>query len=214
MSMISPATLRRVRRRDRIARRVIMLGGFAVIASVIAILVLIVGVTLPLFRPAQIREAARRPLPSSLPAAEILGVGTELTVDRSSLVAHLVTRDGTFTFLDLGSGRILGRQTAGTPTSAGGSHVAGIERHAGSRYSLLWSDGSLSLVEVRAASSRGEPGQSPAQFSLQELASVPGQPDALPSQALVRASESGSITSVRLLPEGRLATAGGGRPGG
>ena len=81
MSKISPATLRRVRRRDRIARWVIMLGGLAVIASVIAILALIVGVTLPLFRPAQIREVARRPLPSSLPAAEILSVETRCALD-------------------------------------------------------------------------------------------------------------------------------------
>ncbi len=72
---------------------------------------------------------------------------------------------------------------------------------------MLWSDGSLSLVEVRTESPRGERGQSPAQFSLQELAAVPGQPGALPSQALVRVSESGSITSVRLLPEGGLAVA-------
>jgi phosphate transport system permease protein len=48
-SRIQPATLRRARRRDQVARWVIMLGGFAVIASVIAILLLIVGVTLPLF---------------------------------------------------------------------------------------------------------------------------------------------------------------------
>lgn len=206
MAMISPATLRRVQRRDRIARWVIMFGGFTVIVTVIAILALIVGVTLPLFRPAQIREVARRPLPSFLAAAEILGVGTELAVDRGSLAAHLVTRDGIFTFLDVRSGRILGRQAAKGP-AAEGSHVAAIEQHAGSRYSLLWSDGSLSLVEVRTASPLGEQRPGAAQFSLLELAAVPGQQDAMPSQALVRVSESGSITSVRLLPDGRLAVA-------
>ena len=38
------------KRRDKIARWVITLGGVTVIASVIAILALIVGITLPLFR--------------------------------------------------------------------------------------------------------------------------------------------------------------------
>jgi len=207
MSKIDPATLRRVRRRDRIARWVIMLGGLTVIVSVIAILALIVGVTLPLFRPAQIREVARRPLPSSVPAAEVLCVGTELAVGQRSVAAHLVTRDGAFTFVDLASGQILGRQTAGAPESEGGRRVAAVEHHAGSRYSLLWSDGALSLAEVRTASSRSEQEQGAAQFSLEELAAVPGQSHVLPSQALVRVSEPGSITSVRVLPDGSLVAA-------
>ena len=42
--------LKRVKRRDRIARWLITAGGLAVIASVLFILFLIVRVTLPLFQ--------------------------------------------------------------------------------------------------------------------------------------------------------------------
>ncbi len=51
MPKLKTASTRRAKRRDRVARWVITLGGVTVIASVIAILALIVGVTLPLFQP-------------------------------------------------------------------------------------------------------------------------------------------------------------------
>ena len=50
MPTLKTASTRRAKRRDKLARWVITLGGVTVIASVVAILALIVGVTVPLFR--------------------------------------------------------------------------------------------------------------------------------------------------------------------
>ena len=51
MLELSQTMLRRVKRRDKAARWVVTFGGAAIILSVLAILVLIVGTTLPLFSP-------------------------------------------------------------------------------------------------------------------------------------------------------------------
>ena len=104
----SKAALRRVKRRDRLARWVVTLGGMLVIASVLAILLLIVGTTLPLAMPANVGVIAQRPLPAAVRAEDVLAVGVDSGVDhRSMLVAHLLTKDGTVTFLDLNEGKVL-----------------------------------------------------------------------------------------------------------
>ena len=205
MVTISPTAARRVKRRDRVARWVIMSGGLLVIASVVAILVLIVGVTLPLFWPAQVRETGRVPLPPGLGADEILGLGTELAIGQNSATAHVLTRDGIFTFIDLATQRVLGRETAAPPAAAAGVQVVDLERHAGTRHSLLWSDGSLTLVEVRTTTQLGDQGQRSTRYSLHSLAALPAAAGPVPRRAFVRVSDSGSTTSVRLLADGRLA---------
>ena len=86
----------------------------------------------------------------------MLAVGVEIGVDEKKLlVAHLLGRDGTFTFLDLHTGAILKQATtrrreshraeAASPSpSMRPSSTAG-------RYSLVWSDGTMSLVEAAVA---------------------------------------------------------------
>jgi phosphate transport system permease protein len=215
---ISPAILRRARRRDRAARWVIMLGGFAVIASVIAILLLIVGVTLPLFVPARISELARVPLPAELSPDEVLAVGADLAVGQDAATAHVLMRDGTFAFLDLAAQVVTGRETALAPAEdadradqpepgaagTGRPHVVSFEQHSGSRYSLLWSDASLSLVEVRAATEVDAVGDRRTRYSLHELAAVPALEGPAPTRGIVRVAGAGSTTTVRLMPDGRV----------
>ena len=108
MFALSKATLRRVQRRDKAARWVVTLGGMAVIASVIAIVVLIAGTVLPLFQPARTRLITTLPLPASIAPRDVAAVGVEMGLDEKKLlVAHLLGRDGTVTFLDLHTGAIL-----------------------------------------------------------------------------------------------------------
>lgn len=218
---VHPAAVRRAKRRDRLARWVIMLGGFAVIASVIAILLLIVGVTLPLVVPARVEELARMALPAELPPDDVLGLGIDLALGQDTATAQVLTRDGTFAFLDLVTRRVTGRQAVSVPAgpasppapavSAGEGprrpHVVSVEQHGGVRYSLLWSDGSLSLVEVRTATHVDPQGERRTQSALQELAAVPALDGPAPTRGLVRVAESGSTTTVRLLPDGRVLAA-------
>jgi phosphate transport system permease protein len=85
-----------------------------------------------------------------------------------------------------------------------GQSLRDVERHAGSRYSLLWSDGSVSLVEAELNPHFDRQGQRSVNHALRTLAAFPSEGDALPLQALVRAAEDGKVTCVRLLPDNRL----------
>jgi len=203
---IAQATLKRIKRRDRLARWVVVLGGMTIIASVIAILVLIVGVTLPLFRPARATELARVPLPPAISTDDVLCVGTELGMGEHSFSAHVLTRDGTFTLLDLSTAELLGRQPI-APPARGTDRVMAVERHAGSRYSLLWADGSVSLVEVKATADFDTQGHRRVEHSAVVLASFPTEGGPAPVRAQARKSESGSLTCVRLLADGRIRAA-------
>src|SRR5208283_2285611 len=101
MSQTRQATLRRVKRHDRWARWVVTLGGAIVIVSVLGILVLIAGTTLPLFYPARARLLGEAALPASLAAKEILGLGIQSAANDSWLVADIVDSSGTIQFVDL-----------------------------------------------------------------------------------------------------------------
>lgn len=97
-------TIRRARRRDRIARWVITLGGTAIIGSVAAIVILIVGATLPLFRGARSELLAAAPLAGLLNAEHVAMVGVELIeIEQRAggdvLTVYVLDRAGTFWFL-------------------------------------------------------------------------------------------------------------------
>ena len=115
---LSKTAIRRARRHDKIVRWIVTMGGVAVIVSVISILVLIVGVTLPLFRFSQVKLLAEQPLPASLSPEKVVAVGIDKGLnEKSLLVAHVLSRDGTVTFLDLHTGKVLERARANPPDS-------------------------------------------------------------------------------------------------
>ena len=76
------------------------------------------------------------------------------------------------------------------------------ERFAGSKYSLLWSDGSVSLVEAQLIPEFDELGQRSVKHYM-TWTSVAARARPLPLQALLRSSE-GAVTCVKLLPDNRL----------
>ena len=86
MSKTSQATLRKVKRHDLLARWVVTLGGVVVIVSVLGILVMILGTTLPLFLPARARLLADAPLPPSVKAEGVLGLGIEVTATSAGIL--------------------------------------------------------------------------------------------------------------------------------
>lgn len=203
MRTLDRVTLKRVKRRDRAARWVIVAGGLTVIASVIAILLLIVGVTAPLFRGGRAKELARMPLPGTASPGDTLAIGLEMPAGHDSPVAYWLTADGVFTFLDLTSPKAVSRPPAVSSTKSAGNRVVAVDRHAGSRYSLLWSDGAVSLVEIHAAPPSGSHGGE-LQYTIQELANVPPEPERPTTRALLRKSDSGTTTCVRLLRGGGI----------
>ena len=74
---IDKSLIRKVKRHDRIARWVITLAGITIIASVVAILLLIVSVTLPLFRGARAEILTETPLPAGLSEKDVLSLGVD-----------------------------------------------------------------------------------------------------------------------------------------
>jgi phosphate transport system permease protein len=212
--------IRRAKRRDKIARWGITAGGLVVIASVAAILLLIASVVVPLFGSPRIAELANVE-PSR---KDILALGVDLVElgsrpEDDSLTGYLLSRDGDFTFLDFsetisllpqGEGpgvRALGVERAKYPGNANDQNqkILALERHAGSRFTLLWSDGSISLVEPELTPQFDELGHRSVKHSLRELASIPADGKEIPLKALLRKTEDGSPVCVKLLPNNRLA---------
>ncbi|MGQ9575342.1 MAG: ABC transporter permease subunit [Thermoguttaceae bacterium] len=227
MSIVGPSAIRRIQRRDRAARWVITLGGLTVLGSVVAILVLILGVTLPLFRPARVHQIACTPLPASIRPEHVLAIGVELALDGQSAVAHVLTADGAVSFIEPHSGEILTQHPSSPPAPTAKRVIAAerrpgtgpeqdepaVHRNPGMLYSLVWSDGSMSLIEVSSRPEFNASGQGTLQHEVRRLAAEPWQAAPLPLAGLMRISGTArggaatgrTLTTVRLLPDGRIA---------
>jgi phosphate transport system permease protein len=72
-------------------------------------------------------------------------------------------------------------------------------------YSLLWSDGSVSLVELKAAGGKAdEQGRTPTRFEAVQRALVPADDGPPPVSAVIRRSAEGTVTRAALLPDNRI----------
>ncbi len=87
---------------DRLAKRIISLGGIAVIASILAILAFLIMEVVPLFLPATARPIAQTALADAPAAGEPALIG----LDEHREVAYAIKPDG-IVFLELGSGRVM-----------------------------------------------------------------------------------------------------------
>lgn len=141
MGKLDARFIARVRRKDRIATRIITVGGMLIIASVIAILVLIFKVALPLFLGAEAKQRATVDL-SRNNSSPPLAIG----IDDYEEVAFTVSQDGTFSFFTLANAELL--STFAT-APAEGLRIKHLEPFKNSSYSFLWEDGSLSICQVR-----------------------------------------------------------------
>lgn len=203
--------IRKSKRRDRLARWLITLGGVTIIASVVAILLLIVGVTFPLFLPARSQTLARTRLPAEVSPTDVMALGVELGVGQravEALVAYVVGRDGSIRFLDLQQGGSVLKRESLVPPGEGGAvanlHLVAVERYNGSLHTLLWSDGSVSLVDVTAVPEFDPQGRRLMSYSVRRMAGSPSSGGPTPTAALMRIDDDGNVTCVRLLPGNRL----------
>jgi len=206
MHLVARTSTVSARRRDRVARWIITLGGVVVIASVIAILLLIVGVTLPLFQSATAQETASVPLPAPLTTGDVLAVGIELPVAERVGTAHLLARDGSIAFVALDRPAALSRVSVRPPAGSTARTVCAVQRHDSWRYSLLWDDGSLSLIEVVSQAEFDSAGRRTTRYDVRTLGESAGEGGSRPVLALMRAGGQGT-TAVRLSAEGRMEVA-------
>ena len=185
---------RRARRYDRIARWIITLGGIAVIASVIAIVAMIVSVTLPLFQRPQADLVATTRLPETVPASRIVGAGVEAAIRGDDIWFTVWTSDGVAHCIDGHTGKQRYFKRLPPPENASGISLSKAEQLNATRWSLVWANGAASLVEVPTAE----------KDDVRTLASVPA-PETRPRQVLLRRSGSGAITRAALLADGTIA---------
>lgn len=220
MVQVNKATLRRVKLFDWAARGVITLGGIVVIGSVIAVVGLLASVVFPLFAGAHAKLRVEAPLPADVPAGDVLALGIDLvelgsTRDADALSAYTLSRDGTFTFFTFdkndksqtppGACRasVLDRQKVSA--EAHGPSVTFVDQSTGSETTLLWSDGSVSLVEAAATAQFDELGRRSIKYALNTRASLPPEEEGAQAvRAVARAAEGGSTTCAKLLDDGRI----------
>ena len=216
MATISKQTIKQVKLTDRAARWVITLGGMAVIAAVVAILLVIVATTVPLFLPARCTPIGELRL-SGQTVADLVAIGVGQGIgDRDLPTVCLIGRNGVFSYQALSSdGPNIPWSNAGSQNMAPGeiakrpTQIVSCEQHHPSLdslcYSLLWSDGSVSLVELKALGGKAdEQGRTPTRFEAVQRAFTPADDGPLPASALIRRSADGAVTRAALLPDNHI----------
>lgn len=207
---------------DRLARHVITAGGVLVIGSVVAIVLLIVGVVLPLLGGARSELRAVCPLPDGTAGRDVARLGIDLVEigkgrHEDMLSAYVLTRAGEFLFFEFAGppgdpdpppeqmrAVPLARKQLRPPSEAEGLSVAGVDQSTGSEYTLLWSDGSISLVSVAADARFDDLGRRSVQYAVTELATLLPEREAKAVRAVARAGEKGAATCAVLLEDNRI----------
>lgn len=190
------------KRYDTVARWIITAGGLAVIGSVIAILVLIVGVTAPLFRKARCVLICRAALPEPIRGEAVVALGVGTGVDQGAMTAFVWTRDGVVHLVDARTGKLLKQQRVDRP-APGQAGLHSVEPLGAGVYSMMWSDGWTVLVEIGSSPSHPH-GQRRAAVAVRTVASLPPSAGPPPRLALVRRSSEGAVTRVALRHDHRL----------
>jgi phosphate transport system permease protein len=192
---------RRVKRNDRIARWVITCGGMLVIFSVILILLLIVNVTIPLFREPTAELYAKFQLPGAINAMTVKALG----IDEYLETGFYLDDGGRFRFFETQKGAALDLHQAAPPVGAAQSlraaEVSGLQL-----YGLLWADGSLTLEQVTFHPTFDETNgnRRTIQHAVKRLAEFPPPTAGTTVRSLARLADDGRRTRVDLLADGRL----------
>ena len=196
------SVLNRSKRRDRIARRVITLGGFLIIASVIAILVMIARTALPLFFPSRATLQSSLALPAGTRPESVLAVDA----DEYRETGIVLDAAGAFSFFKFQNGALLNRQLL-VPPSPRARALRAAQPLGRQAFALFWDDGSLSVEKVKFTPQfDGEGGARRMTHAVerqQVLPPAPGQP--APLLSIARASEDGRLTRLDALPNNCLA---------
>jgi phosphate transport system permease protein len=125
---------------DRWASKLVVLGGIVIIASILAILFVILGEVWPLFRPPS-AERVGQALPGAAPAP-----GEAIGVDEYREIAYAITGEGRLQFTPL---RVPGAYPAIALTGLDGARVTAVAATGPGRRVLGTSDGRVVPLEIR-----------------------------------------------------------------
>jgi phosphate transport system permease protein len=189
--------LKRVRRKDKIAKTIIQVCGIMVIVCVFAILALIVKVTLPLLSPSRLTDSQAVALDTKISNTP-LAIG----IDSYGDAVHIIDQEGTITFLDAKSGAVLSQHPI---REQGEVRIKQIEQYKNSFYNILWQDSSLSMIEVRYQPKFDAQGKRTIDASFQTIKNWPAitEPERL-SQSYVRLSADNRFSRINLLTDNTL----------
>ncbi len=194
MQKLDKQFIRKVRRQDRLATRAITIGGLLVIASVIAILVLIVRVALPLFQPAG--AEITHSFPAGSGRAPVLAVG----MDDTREVGFTLDNTGIFSFYNLASGKTFFSAAA----SARKAKVQSVESNKNNVFALLWEDNSVTVSRVDFRLLYAENGQRTVQPEITRMGEYPARRYPAPVKSIAIRSHEGRLTQVALLANNRF----------
>lgn len=194
MQKLDKQFIKKVRRQDRLATRAITVGGLLVIASVIAILVLIVRVSLPLFQSASTEISHR--LPAESGGAPVLAVG----MDDTQEVGFTLDNTGLFSFYNFASGKIFFNATASTRKAK----VQSVESNKNNVFALLWEDNSVTVSQVDFRLLYDEFGQRTVQPEITRLGEYPARSYPAPVKSMMVRAQEGRLTQVALLADNRF----------
>jgi len=200
------STIARNRRNDRLAEKLISVGGIAILICVIGVLVLLLRVTLPLFFGTQSEKISEFSLPGE-------GKPLILALDEYLEKALWINDRGQIHILDLKKKALA--LTHHLPEFKENRRIQTIERHGTGYYSILLDDGSLRLDQIELKPQfegpQGDIRKIRPEFS--NLANFP--PSSFtepPLMGQARLGEEG-VVAVALLPSGRLQLVGQARSG-
>ncbi|MFA6499621.1 MAG: hypothetical protein WCV64_09880, partial [Desulfurivibrionaceae bacterium] len=194
MQKLDKQFIKKVRRQDRFATRAITVGGLLVIASVIAILILIVRVTLPLFQPAKAEVIHRVAVAPG--HAPVLAVG----MDDAQEVGFVLDDTGLFSFYNLASGKTF--FTA--PASTKKARVHSVESNKNNVFTLLWEDSSVTVAQVDFRLLYAKDGQRTVQPEITRLGEYPPRSYPAPIKSMMVRNHEGRLTQVALLADNRF----------
>ncbi len=194
MHKLDKRFIQKVRFKDRIATRLITFGGMVIIASVIAILMLIVKVALPLFMPAKATQLHTLPVTEQTASAIAVGVGDYQEV------GFILNDRGVFNFYNLKTNTPLHTFPVKPDTQ-----VRAIDFHKNSIYTLLWQDNSVTVAQVSYRLNFDQEGVRTVEPLVDILEQTPArQFPSEPLQVAIRRSEEDRLTQVALLNDGRI----------
>lgn len=187
----------KAKRRDRAARWVITIGGVAVIATVVAMLVLILRVAAPLFAGSS-ATLVRHVDPGPIAGDAVLAVGMDDYLENG----YVIAADGRIAFYDLGAGTL--RETRDLSVEENKPRrIVTVDSWGDQSHTLRWDDGAVSIIQVRFRPRHDEAGVRAIEYSIERLAVF--EPAArMPRMIQARVSPDGRLTRVDLDHDGRL----------
>ena len=190
------AVLKRNRKVDYWAKKVISLGGVAILVCVIGMLVMLVMQTAPLFLSPHKKELTAFALPNGNNTPEAVALG----VDEYLETGYWIDSVGTIRFLDLQRAVETDHQKLFS-----GLGITKMRTYGPNSFSLTFADGSAGLVEVTFAAHFDENSQRTIEHQTKVIRQVPaGSFSQFPLEVLIRPLENNGMAAVALLPGNRV----------